>query len=273
MPQVQAINPQTKRNNSFKEMLAADAVGASLALGTDYMLQNDMFKHSDRFLPFFKQHSDALAQAGMQDKGVDDFISFVKGKKVSNSSLLYAALKGAAVAGLLYVGYDLVKKTAAKDDEDFGSKTAAATTLGAIGGGLVNYFSQKSVLNSLNNLRETNQNLYITQLSNPLLRDGVNVNYRNLRHLNPMFVARQNVENLTTLIGNNKVTKGHIFHGALRGGAYIGAAYVLFKGLKALFNKKPKPQVHLIEISDDAPNETQMKKTQKAKASEMVIDV
>ena len=240
MSQVQPVG--TKNNNGIAQLLAADAVGASLAVGADYMLQKSAFKHADRYLPLVKQQADLFAKAGLDTKEINAFVDFIKAKKVSNSSLFYAGLKGAAVAGLLYVGYDLVRKTAGKDDENFGSKTAVATGLGAIVGGLANYFSQKSIMNSMKSMRDNVQTLFASQLFvEQLDKKGL----KRLKRLSDAF------NGLTTAIGDGKVLKAPIAHAALRGGAYIGSAYVLYRGLKALFNRKPQPKVQLVEVPDE----------------------
>lgn len=241
MLQVQPVGQ--KKNNGLKELLVADAVGASLALGSDYILQQSAFKHADRYVPLVQKQAETLTKAGFDTKELNSFVDFVKSKKVSNSSLFYAGLKGAAVAGLLYIGYDWIRKTAGKKDENFGTKTTVATGLGAIAGGLANYFSQKSIINSMESMRDNVQNLFNAQLS------VENLSKKALKRLNRLS---DTFENLTTSIGNGKVVKASIAHSALRGGAYIGSAYVLYRGLKALFNKRPQPQVQIIEVPEEA---------------------
>lgn len=263
MSQVQPVGP--KHNNGLKDLLAADAVGASLALGSDYLLQKSAFKHADRYLPAVQQQANFLTKAGFDTKELNGFIDFIKAKKVSNGSLLQAGLKGAAVAGLLFIGYDWIRKTAGKNDDNFGTKTTVATGLGAIAGGLANYFSQKSIMNSMKSMRDNVQTLFTSQLFVD------QIGKKGLKRLNRLSDA---FNGLTTAIGDGKVLKAPIAHGALRGGAYIGSAYVLYRGLKALFNRKPQPKVQIIEVPEETARRI-FKDARPAKPAETedVIDV
>lgn len=246
MTQVQPVG--TKHNSGIKDLLAADVVGASLALGTDYMLQKSAFKHADRYIPVVQQQAEAFAKAGFDTKELNAFVDFIKAKKVSNGSLLHAGLKGAAVAGLLYIGYDWIRKTAGRKDQDFGTKTTVATGLGAIAGGLASYFSQKSMLNSISSMRDSAQNLFMSLLPSARTHQISNKNLNSLRDVSNTF------QNLTTIIGDGKVIKSTMAHSALRCGAYVGSAYVLYRGLKALFNRKPQPRVQVIEVPNEVAN-------------------
>ncbi len=243
MTQVQPVG--TKQNSGIKELLAADAVGASLALGTDYLLQKSAFKHADRYIPLVQKQADMFARAGFDTAEINSFVDFIKAKKISNGSLAQAGLKGAAVAGLLYLGYDFVRKTAGRDDENFGTKTTVAAGLGAVAGGLANYFTQKSITGSLKSMRDSVHNLFVSLLPNSLTHQISNKNLKNLSVISNIY------QNLTTAIGDGKAIKATMAHSALRGGAYVGSAYVLYRGLKALFNKKSQPKVQVIEVSDD----------------------
>ena len=88
---------------------------------------------------------------------------------------------------------------------------------------------------------------------------------KNLRNISDTF------QNLTTAIGNGKVIKSPMAHAALRGGAYIGSAYVLYRGLKALFNRSTRPRVQVIEVPEETA--TRIFKTARPVEDAEVIDV
>ncbi|MCR4881066.1 MAG: hypothetical protein K6A44_03845 [bacterium] len=261
MPSIEPIN--TQRHSTISDLLAADVVGASAALGADYWLQKDAFKHADRYIPLLEEQSKQLAENGLESQELKGLMQYLSDKKVNNFSLVSAAIKGAAVTGLLFLGYHWIKNTAGKNDKDFGEKTATAAGIGAVGGGLASYFSQKSLLTSASSLRDTVQNLLVATVT-----EGSDDAIKHVAPLSDSF------KNITASMGDGKIIKSVVAHSALRGAAYIGSAYVLFRGIKALFNLRPQPKIQVIEVPDEVAK--RMFKTsdrKRSQASEEIIDV
>ena len=234
---IQAIHQRTDNSSGVANLLATEVTGASAGVALNYATQKALFKNSDRFLPMLRESKRTLGKIGLQAPALTDAADFITKGKINNKALLWGAVDGAAVAGIGYILYSCIKKAVGQDDENFGNKTLAAAGIGAGISGLLNALQQNHELHKMSLLKN--------ELTEGI-QCAVNAKQKGLARS-----LRKSFRNLKESIGKGNIIKTFAANAAVKGALVGAAAYGLYRGVEASFNKASKRPIALIAITDD----------------------